>query len=116
MIYTDFFQDKYRILGYKAKWDEESGEYKNTYREFGTVKAGSELEQKLQDACKNVWEVFNLKGYARVDFRVDNEENVYVLEVNGNPCISPDSGFVAAVLKMGYTMEYMIERILNDLN
>jgi D-alanine-D-alanine ligase len=116
MIFTDFFSDKYRILGYKAKWDEESGEYKNTYREFGTLESGSPLEMKLRAACEMAWKVFGLKGYARVDFRVDKDENVYVLEINGNPCISPDSGFVAAVLKAGYTMEIMIERILNDLN
>ena len=45
--------------------------------------------------------MFGLGGYARVDFRVDKEGNPWVLEINANPCISPDSGFVAAADRAG---------------
>jgi D-alanine-D-alanine ligase len=37
-----------------------------------------------------------------------------VIEVNGNPCISPDSGFVAAAVERGYNMKTMIKRIIDD--
>ena len=60
------------------------------------------------------WKLFELRGYARVDFRVDAHNRPWVLEVNANPCISPDSGFVAASQKAGLTFEQVIDRIITD--
>ena len=60
------------------------------------------------------WHGFELKGYVRVDFRVDKEGIPYVLEINGNPCISPESGFVAATKKGGLKFHQVIERIIED--
>ena len=47
------------------------------------------------------WDLFALRGYARVDFRVDPKGKPYILEINANPCISPDSGFIAAAQQGG---------------
>jgi len=116
MIFSSFFDDKPKLVGYKAKWDENSEEFKQTNRAFGTLKNNSSLHQKLIDACIQSWKTFNLRGYARVDFRVDTDENVYILEINGNPCIAADSGFVAAIEYAGYSKEIMVKRILAELN
>ncbi|MBU2591395.1 MAG: ATP-grasp domain-containing protein [Nitrospinota bacterium] len=116
IVFSDYFNDKPKIVGYKAKWDETSDEYKETNRSFGTLETNKELKDRLVEICQKSWEVFNLHGYARVDLRVDKEENVFILEINGNPCISPDSGFVAALKEAGYSTESMVERILKDLN
>ena len=116
IIFDKFFNDKHKIVGYKAKWDETSEEFKQTNRAFGTLEANPKLKSKLIEICQKSWLAFNLKGYARVDFRVDSNENVFILEINGNPCIAPDSGFVAANEYAGYTNEMMINRILKDLN
>ncbi|MBU2528295.1 ATP-grasp domain-containing protein [bacterium] len=116
MIFSSFFDDKHKIIGYEAKWDENSEEYKNTNRVFGTADKDILLKDKLIDICGRCWKVFSLKGYARIDFRVDEDNNVYILEINGNPCIAENSGFVAAVKQAGYSVETMVERILSDLN
>ncbi len=52
-----------------------------------------------------------LRDYARVDLRVDSHGAVYVLEINANPCISPDAGFPAALLKAGIGYEEFIDRL-----
>ena len=43
------------------------------------------------------WRLFGLRGYARVDFRVDAQLRPWILEINTNPCLSPDAGFAAAL-------------------
>jgi len=116
IIFSEYFDDKPKIVGYKAKWDEDSEEYKQTNRAFDTTKTNPILKNKLVDICIRTWNTFNLHGYARVDFRVDNSDNIFILEVNGNPCISPDSGFIAAAHKAGYSNEEIIARILEDIN
>lgn len=114
MLFGPYFDDKPRILGYKAKWDENSPEYRQSRRAFGTLVSGCKLEQALRKVCSECWELFGLRGYARVDIRVDKDEHIYILEINGNPCIAPDSGFVAALYEAGYKNETMIKRIIED--
>ncbi len=104
--------EKPRILGYKAKWEEESFEYKNTIRSFQLDESDIGLLEKLRSAAMQCWYAFNLRGYARVDFRVDMSGNIFVLEINANPCISPDSGFVAAAQQAGLTNTQIIARII----
>jgi len=116
MIFSSYYNDKPKVVGYKAKWDAESEEYTQTNRAFGTLANNLVLKNRLMDVCFQSWQVFNLHGYVRVDFRVDKHENLYILEINGNPCIAPDSGFVAATTYAGYSNNMMIARILEDLN
>jgi hypothetical protein len=40
----------------------------------------------------------------------------YVLEINGNPCISPDSGFIAAAAEAGLTPTEVVKQIIKHLN
>jgi len=48
--------------------------------------------------------------------RVDRNDNPFVIEVNANPCMSPDSGLVAATTAAGIPFPEILRRILNDLN
>ncbi len=116
MIFRDFPAEKPRIIGYKAKWDTSSHEYKNTARSFDTLNSKSSLYKELKRICLDCWKHFNLKGYARIDFRIDNNSRPYVIEINGNPCISPDSGFIAAARYSGIDNKTVIERICEELN
>ncbi|MDD3874989.1 MAG: ATP-grasp domain-containing protein [Bacteroidales bacterium] len=112
--FVDFPEGKLKIVGYRAKWIEDSFEYKNTIRSFDFVPEDAPLLEELKQICLKCWNVFNLKGYARVDFRVDKNGIPYVLEINTNPCISPDSGFIAAVKKTNIGFEELFQRIIYD--
>lgn len=116
MIFSSFFDNKPKVIGYKAKWDENSDEFKQTNRAFGTLENNISLKNRIVEVCRESWKAFNLHGYARIDFRVDKKDNLYILEINGNPCIAPDSGFIAAINYAGYNNEIMIKRILDDIN
>jgi D-alanine-D-alanine ligase len=116
IVFVNYGENKPRIVDFKAKWEMESFEYTNTVREFPGKRLNSKLEKNLKEAALTCWNLFGLKGYARVDVRTDSDENVFVLEVNANPCISPDGGFVAATKEAGYSFIEVMQRIINDLN
>jgi D-alanine-D-alanine ligase len=48
--------------------------------------------------------------------RIDKNENPFVIEVNANPCMSPDSGLVAATTEAGIPITEVLKRIISDLN
>lgn len=79
--------DKVRVFDYNAKWVKDTPEYDNTDIEFEFQGLDSVIE-KMQKIAYDCWDIFNLNGYARVDFRVDESGNPFVLEINPNPCIS----------------------------
>jgi D-alanine-D-alanine ligase len=110
--FVDFPENIFRIVGYRAKWDKNSFEYHNTPRSFPTdlpefLMRG--IEKTALECCR----VFMLRDYARVDMRIDSEGNIYVLEINANPCLSPDAGFPAAVDFSGIDYRDMVERFVN---
>jgi D-alanine-D-alanine ligase len=115
MVFHNFPEGKPRILGYKAKWDESSMEFINTIRSFDSLSPGSHLYREMVRLSRECWECFGLKGFARVDFRVDEKDNPWVIEINGNPCISPDSGFIAAANRAGLSNREVIRRIIEEI-
>ena len=70
---------------------------------------------EINSIALKCWDMFDLHGYARVDMRTDRDGRVYVIEVNANPCISEDGGFVAACHQEGMTNELIIGNIIGDL-
>jgi len=116
IIFRDYVHDKPKIVDFKAKWEEDSFEYKNTIREFPGEKLNPPLREKIVSVSKMCWDLFGLKGYARVDIRIDHLEDPYVIEVNANPCLAPDSGVVAATQEAGLQFKTVVRQIINDLN
>jgi D-alanine-D-alanine ligase len=109
-----FPEGKPRILNYAAKWDEHSFEYNHTPRTFDFPPGDGPLLDRVREIALAAWHRFGLRGWARVDFRV-GAEGPFVLEVNANPCISSDGGFVATVTRAGMTLDQAIARIVADL-
>jgi D-alanine-D-alanine ligase len=106
-----FPADKPRIVGYAAKWHSDSFEYQNTPRSFAVE---PELAEQLRRLALDCWALFRLEGYARVDFRVDERGSPWVLEVNANPCLSPDAGFAAALAEAGIGYEAAVATLIDD--
>jgi D-alanine-D-alanine ligase len=112
--YTDFFEGRPRIIDYRAKWDEGSPEYKNSLPTFDLPRTSDDLVAALGEISLRCWRLFGLRGYARVDFRVDDSEAPYVLEVNCDPGITPGSGFVLAAARGGVDYLDLIRMIIGD--
>ena len=114
MLYRDFPPGKPKILNYASKWDTGSFEYHNTIRSFELREGDRDLVGKLVQISQECWDIFEMRGYMRVDFRVDGQMQPYVIEVNANPCLSPDAGFPAACAKGGIEYTEMIHWIVKN--
>lgn len=112
ILFDDFAPDKPRIVGYAAKWQPDSFEYQHTPRDFDRLSGEPKLCAELARIARRCWDLFELSGYARVDCRVDAAGRVWVLEVNANPCLSPDAGFAAAGARAGIDYTALIENIV----
>jgi D-alanine-D-alanine ligase len=106
IVFNNYPCSKPKIIDYEAKWDENSFAYKNTAREF--LDERSPLAQELGDLAQKTWHLLGLKDYARIDFRVDAQGQAHILEVNANPSLAPDSGFIAAAQRAGIEFDQLI--------
>jgi D-alanine-D-alanine ligase len=108
----DFPEGKPKILSYAAKWESGSFDDLNTKRVFQHGTADTALLDEMEAIARRCWDLFGLNGWASLDFRVDEKRRPFVLEVNANPCLSPDSGFVAAAEHAGLAYDEIISTIL----
>jgi len=109
--FVDFPPHRPRILDYASKWEEESFAFTHTPRSFDLSSAPAGLVADLRRLAMECWRLFDLAGYARVDFRVDAAGRPYVLEINANPCLTPGAGFHAMLDQAGIGLDQAIARI-----
>jgi D-alanine-D-alanine ligase len=109
--FSAFPPGKARMVGYRAKWIEDSFEFANTPRTFDFRADDAPLLATLETLARTTFQALQLSGYARVDFRVD-DDGPWILEVNANPCLTPDAGFAAALARSGIRYKDAIDRIV----
>ncbi len=109
--FSTFPDSLHRIVGYKAKWAPESFEYRETRRIFPDNLPWN-FASRMASVALECFHLFGLRDYGRVDLRLDSENTINILEINANPCLSPDAGFSAAVAESGLTYTQMVEALL----
>jgi D-alanine-D-alanine ligase len=72
-----------------------------------------ELEAKVQEIAKQACRFLGMNGYARVDFRMNEKGELFVLEVNANPHIGHYEDFAKSAEKKGLKYEELLGRILS---
>ncbi len=109
--FVDFPPDRPKIVDYQAKWAENSFEYAHTVRAFDFPPTDAKLLAQVRELAQTCWPLFGLGGYARVDFRIDAAGRPWILEINANPCLSPDAGFAAAATQANLSYPELIGQI-----
>jgi D-alanine-D-alanine ligase len=114
IIFEGYDHTQARIVDYQAKWDDHSYAFHHTPRRFDFLSEDDDLLEQLKTLSLACWDLFDLRGYARVDFRVDPNGRPWILEINANPCLSPDAGFVAALHQVGLSLTEAVARIIDS--
>jgi D-alanine-D-alanine ligase len=112
ILFEGFPDGMSRVIGYEAKWIEDSFACIHTVRHFPEGAEDADLLRQVREIALASWRLCGLSGYARIDFRLDAEGRPNVLEINANPCLSADAGFMAASARAGLSPEDVVSRIL----
>ncbi len=111
--FSAFSKKQLKLVDYDAKWIKESFGYNNTPRII-PAPLDEFIAEKVRSLAIQSWQALGCSGYARVDFRLDENDSPYVLEVNPNPDISPDAGFAAALNAAEIPYEQFILMMLQN--
>jgi D-alanine-D-alanine ligase len=114
MTFLKYPEGKPRIMGYTAKWKEDSFEYSHTLRTFDIPAEDNDIKAEIEKICKKCWNSLGFKGYVRIDFRMGTDRIPMVIDLNLNPCISQSGGFIAATKKAGYKFVDVINQIVEE--
>src|SRR5436309_13646341 len=112
LFFTNMPEGSKRIATDRVKW---SVKYQKKYG----IDSGPAVEladgqaEKIQHLCKRAYRGLELSGYARIDLRLDEGGNAWVLEANPNPQIAKGEDFAASAEKVGLSYEGVLQRIIN---
>jgi D-alanine-D-alanine ligase len=100
-----------KVAGTEVKWEKDSEAYKVT------KSAPAEgLDEKINDllcsTALNTYRILKLRDYGRIDMRLTEKGEVYVIEANPNPWLSSTSEFFMAAKKSGRSYADTIAEIV----
>jgi D-alanine-D-alanine ligase len=110
LVFREVPPDEPKIATYKAKWDEE---YRKRWGLRNQFAEGIEpaLVRQIETACKRIYHLLTIDGYARLDLRLTSSNELYFIEANPNPILAVDEDFAQSAIKAGLSYSQLIDRI-----
>ncbi|HYC31863.1 MAG TPA: hypothetical protein VEB59_06200 [Gemmatimonadales bacterium] len=109
--FTGFPEGVPKVMDSKAKWDERSKEYKGTRSVLAQLP--DELRARLQKVAVDAYRALRVRDYGRVDLRLTDTGDIYVLEVNASCYLERSSEFAMSAAAAGIDYPRLIEQIVN---
>lgn len=108
--FTGFPEGAPKIMGAKAKFDVDSPEYKGTKSVLADIP--DELRARLQRAALQAYRALRVRDYGRVDMRLTDTGEIYVLEVNASCYLERTSEFATSAAAAGIEYTRLIGKIV----
>ena len=110
MSFEKMAENRWRIATERVKW---STQYQKRHG-IMTDKARLDdaLTERIQKMARRAYRALDLNGYARIDFRLDEDGRPYVLEANPNPNLAYGEDFAESAEVHGISYERLLDRIL----
>jgi D-alanine-D-alanine ligase len=102
-----------KIATYSAKWDLDYRERWGIRNVFAR-RIGEGALQEIERTARLAFDALELRDYGRIDLRLTNDQQVYVLEVNPNPYIAFGEDMANAAERAGMGYYEFIERIVRE--
>lgn len=112
LFFKNMPENQMKIATAKVKWDVEY--QKKCGISSGAAKDIAEEQlKKIVALSKRIYSVLNLNGYARIDYRLRNDGEIFVIEVNPNPQIAFGEDFADSAKASGISYNDLLQKILN---
>jgi D-alanine-D-alanine ligase len=103
-------ENKPRILDAKAKWAKNSVEYRGTRTVLAELP--DELRARLHKVAIEAYRALRVRDYGRIDLRLTETGEIYVIEVNANCYLEKSSEFAVAAAAAGLEYPALIRKIV----
>jgi D-alanine-D-alanine ligase len=112
LVFEKMPEDVPHIATRKVKWDP------NYQKKHGIISREAqglshELRHRIQNICKRTYRALGLSGYARIDLRLRDNGEIFILEANPNPEIAEGEDFADSAKKFGLSYQDLLQRILS---
>ncbi len=101
----------HHIVSFQAKWDP----YHITYHKTIPI-CPAPLEENIRKEVEQIalkcFKAVGCRDYARVDMRLSKDNELYVLEINPNPDLQEDAGFMRSASYAGYSYDTTLKMIV----
>jgi len=101
----------HHMVTWDSKWVPDSPEW-NSMPVITQPVVSEALRARIEQVALATYRAFDCRDYARVDLRIDKDDQPYVVDVNPNPDICPDGGFAGACYAAGYSYGEAISNII----
>ncbi len=110
MSFAKMSDSNWRIATERVKWNVK---YQKRHGiDTSEAQLADEVTAKVQHLAKRTYRALELSGYARVDFRMDANNNPYVIEANANPQLAEDEDFAQSAKRAKLSYPKLLECIM----
>lgn len=110
MKFPPFKDVRYRLCTYESKFVEESESYNDIEIVLPAPLSECELRE-VERVCRAAYVLAGCRDYARIDMRM-KDGLCYILDINPNADISPDTSTIYAAELAGYTYSDFLKRLV----
>jgi D-alanine-D-alanine ligase len=110
MSFDKMPDNRWRIATERVKWSTQYQKRHGIMTDRASLEEG--LTERIHKIAKRAYQALDLNGYARIDFRLDEEGRPYVLEANPNPNLAYGEDFAESAEVAGLSYERLLDRIL----
>jgi D-alanine-D-alanine ligase len=114
-IFDNLPQGYEHIYTYDAKWGNDKA-YEHLIEQYPVKNINKKLETLITEIALDTYNITRTKDYACIEFRIDENNNPYVIEIDPNPSLNPNSELnkVAKIAEISY-LDLIEELILSAI-
>jgi D-alanine-D-alanine ligase len=112
MDFSKLPEGKPHILDHKAKFEEDTPEYKGTQAVLADIP--DELKARLQKVALAAYRALRVRDYGRIDMRLTEAGEIYVIEVNASCYLEQAGEFAMGAAAAGLEYPALVNRIVEE--